>query len=210
MRRSLLVVLLAVLVSVPAVAKLPSHPESIKPLFAGEDNAICTAWSLDEKRGLWMTAAHCTVYVVDIEDENVQLTIPIENLMIDGRPVTAGMIDIENDLAVLQADVHAPALKLGSYPKVGDLVTVYGYPGGWQAPLPTWHFVSNPFFKFYGRDWMLLDGSVWPGHSGSPIIDRKGRVIGLVQAHGTGRYTGMTFASSWSTLNAFIVNTLPQ
>ena len=207
MHRSLLVVLLAIFVSAPLAAKLPSRPESIKPLYAG-DQAICTTWSLHQKLGLWMTAAHCVVRMEEVD--GAELLIPIVGLQITGKPVTTGRVDVQNDLAVMQADVHEPALSLGPYPDVGDEVTVYGYPGGWKIPLATWLRVSNPFMMEWGRGWMILDGSVWPGHSGSPVLDRKGRVIGVLQAHDTERYTGMTFASHWGTFRAFVANALPS
>ena len=204
MRRALLAALLALLVlTVPVVAKLPSHPESITPLFSGE-NVICTTWSVNEKKGLWATAAHCLFSWYEID--GFVTAVPTANLNIKGTPVTGARADMDADLALMEADVHAPGLKFGAYPHMGELMTVYGYPGGLNTPLASWLFVSNPYVTFFDRDWMVLDGSVWPGHSGSPVLDKKGRVVAVVLAHGQGRYSGMTFASTWQQLQAFIAD----
>lgn len=204
MRRQFLLLLLTLFLLADTVgAKLPSHPESVKPLFSGT-RGICTTWSVNEQAGYWVTAAHCIVYWADIDGE--QTLLLREDLRIATMPATPVKVDETNDLALLQADVHAPAFRLGKYPAVGDEVTVYGYPGGWGAPLPTWLRVSNTFFKFdgYPKTWMVLDGSIWPGHSGSPVLDKKGRVVAVAQAHGTNRYVGSTFVSPWAVFSAFV------
>lgn len=206
MRRLLLAFLVPAILTIPVAANLPTHLDSIKPLFMGEQ-AICTTWSLDQKAGLWVTAAHCTASTEYTEDG--EFTVLYENLTIAGQPATVTYRDLVFDLALLVADAHEPGLRLGEYPKVGDVVTVYGYPGGLLAPFATWLHVSNPFLVAYGRQWMVLDGHVWPGHSGAPVLDRKGRVVGIVQAHGTDRFAGMTLASAWGVFHAFITNAHP-
>ena len=200
--QKILALLLVVLLAAPALAKLPSHPESVTPLFSGED-AICTAWSINEVKGYWATAAHCTRYWADID--GAWILMPLQNLTIGEKPAIAKKVSLELDLAVLQSETHARAIKLGKYPEVGAEVTVYGYPGGVQTPLATWLRVSNQYLEWEGK-WMVLDGHVWPGHSGSPVLDHKGRAVSLVQAHGQGRYSGMTFTSPWSVLRAFIAD----
>ena len=204
MRRTAFISILTfVLLVLPVTAKLPAHVESIKPLYVGEQ-AVCTTWALNKKAGLWMTAAHCVAFWADIDGEWTM--VRYANLVIAGKPATIVKVDPEDDLALLHADVHERGFRIGNYPSVGDEVTVYGFPGGWISPIPTWLHVSNTFMTFEGtaRAWMLLDGSVWPGHSGSPIINKHGKVIGVVQAHGTDRYAGATFASAWTDFHAFI------
>ena len=208
MRRAFLIILFcfAVLTS-PATAKLPYNLYSIKPLYNG-DQAICTTWSLNKEKGLWVTAAHCVQFEAEMDGE--WIWIQFADLQIAEKPVTIVRLDLMNDLALLSADVHVKALEFGKYPQVGDFVTVYGFPAGWKTPLVTWLHVSQPFLVLGGRYWMLLDGHVWPGHSGSPVLDKKGHVIAVVQAHGLDRFSGMTFTSAWVSLSAFITNALPQ
>lgn len=202
-RRSLAILLIVCLAfSGTVLAKLPKHPESITSLYSG-DRPICTTWSLNKAKGLWMTAAHCVVYEAEVE--GVPQLLENGNLRIKTQPATVVKRSQDLDLALLQADVHEAALKFGRYPQIGDLVTVYGMPGGWQAPLPTWLRVCNTYFKFPGepKAWMVLDGSIWPGHSGSPVLDDHRDVIAVAQAHGTDRYSGATFTSTWIDLKAF-------
>lgn len=204
MKKALVIASVMALSALPLSAKLPSHPESIKPLFS-HDAAICTTWSINARKGLWMTAGHCVLSTIETEEGEL-VKIPTPDLNIDKLVAVVIKLDTHNDLAMLQADVHERGLRLGSYPHVGDEVNAYGYPGGLLAPLPTWLHVSNPFMTAWGRGWMVLDGAIWPGHSGSPVLDRKGKVIAVFQAHGTERFTGLSLASPWDILRGFVAD----
>ena len=208
MRKSLAIALVLVLFALPLGAKFPSHLSSVRPLLSGDTN-VCTAWSINERKGLWMTAAHCVVGLVVSEDQQALRLVVDDHLFIADQHASVVKYDTDADLAMLRADVHEPGLKLGAYPHVGDEVTVYGFPGGLRAPFATWLRVSNTFMKFgYPGEvgFMVLDGSVWPGHSGSPVIDRKGKAIAVVQAHGTDRFSGMTLVSPWDVLKGFVAD----
>jgi len=203
MRRAVLSVLLAVVFYTTTSAKLPWHAESIRPLMSGEQG-ICTTWSLNRVKGYWVTAAHCVEYWAEVDEALVLL--PRENLRIAGKVATVVQKDSFNDLALLRADEHAPALHLGRYPHVGDEVTAYGYPGGWGAPFATWLRVSNAYFKpsSGAQAKMVLQGTLWPGHSGCPLLDSKAQVIGVGQWQGSDRWTNLTLVSAWTDLHAFI------
>lgn len=214
-----LVIALVMALSVPLSlgAKLPNHPESIQPLTS-EGRGICTTWSVNKLKGLWATAAHCVMGTFEDLDtgESFDIAWPLE---IDGKPAEVVRISKFGegwDLALLSADVHEPGLKLGDYPKVGDEVTVYGFPGGWLTPVVTWLRVSNPFHmwdKEVGMLWranMLFDGNFFPGHSGSPILDKKGRVVSVVQGAFGDRFRGLALGVPHSVLKDFLVDAVEK
>lgn len=207
-----LMVLAGILLISPVQAALPKHFESVQPLMSN-DRAICTTWSADEKRGIWITAGHCVASLVTDLDtgETFTLTWP---LAIDGQPAEVTKLSPlgEWDIAVMKTNVHYPALKLGNYPRMGDEVTVYGFPGGFRTPIPTWIRVSNGFQQWapdMRMPWiasMLFDGNIWPGHSGSPILDRKGRVISMAQGGFLDRFAGLNLGIPWSILRGFLID----
>jgi len=196
------------LLTVPLIAKLPPNLDSVTVL-QGPD---CTTWSVNESKGLWVTAAHCVVNIGIVEDTGDSF-IETWPLAIHGKPVTILKYSPleEYDIALLQSDVHTPALKLGKYPQVGDQVTVYGFPGRFNSPFPTWLRVSNPYQKWADDQrvpWianMVFDGNVWPGHSGSPVLDRQGKVVSLVQGFHK-HMIGLSLGIPWSILRSFLVD----
>ena len=217
MRKVLAIVLVLGLFAAPLGANLPKHQNSVQALTS-EGNAICTTWSVNKPKGLWVTAAHCVMQTGIVEDTGDAYTVtwPLE---IEGKPALVVLISPFGsgwDLALISADVHEPALKLGKYPEVGDEVTVFGLPGGMRGYFPSWVRVSNPF-HMWGKDdlsyWkanMIFDGNIWPGHSGSPILDRKGRVISVAQGGFADRFHGLTLGVPWSVLKDFLTDAQEQ
>ena len=225
MKRVISLLILITLCVSPLLAKLPSNPSSIQPLWAdyitidwstGQETpihgVICTTWSINEKKGFWMTAAHCVqpevVWTVpsdpNVQPERVETPAYRE---IDGKVATIVKVDYKIDLALLYADVHQPGFRFGAYPAVGDTVTVYGFPLGWTDPIATWLRVSNQFIASKWQDgvgYMVFDGAIYHGHSGSPVIDRKGKVISVVQA-GIDDGNVMALGAPWDVLGNFMI-----
>ena len=205
-RRALLAILLALFLrSEPLSAALSfeRHLSSITYLVENE-GVQCTTWSINERQGLWITAAHCAV--IETEDGDIYA----RTLFLRTKPVTVVRFDLSSDLALLKADVHRPGLRLGWLPAAGDAATVYGYPLGIPAPVALFVHVANPWYPYEG--WpqaMLFSGHGWPGHSGSPIFDRRGRVISVCQAtvvHGSRGDVGGMLGVAWAPLKAFGVD----
>lgn len=171
------------LIGKPAVAAAPAPPPpAVVPLTAYGHGIICTAWSINEKKGYWATAGHC------IEPDQVYFILD--------QPVTVVEDDDQDDIAILKTTIGGPALDIAStQPEVGDDVWVPGFPlanhkiivafgriMALDADIP----VSQGFFeppKIYTV--LLTDATILPGHSGSPIFHGR-KVVSLAQIGGQG------------------------
>lgn len=128
---------------------------------------ICTAWSLNEQRGYWGTAAHC---------------MGDEPLTINGEPVTPIYVNHRLDIAVLRGP-REEAIPLGRQsPKGGETITLLGFPNGWNV------FVVERGIVHYAHAWlsprhprMIMKLEARHGHSGSPILNDRGEVVSILQ-----------------------------
>lgn len=117
----------------------------------------------------------------------------------DKRRAEAKLIgsDAKTDLALLKTEVKGQMspLSLGDSQllRVGDVVLAIGNPFGYS------HTVTSGIISAKGRvigtgpydDFLQTDASIHPGNSGGPLIDIRGRVIGIntaveSQGHGIG------------------------
>jgi S1-C subfamily serine protease len=106
----------------------------------------------------------------------------------DGRtlPATAAEVGVLGDLGVAYVEGRLP--QVGSYgasPRPGDEVTVVGYPGGEELTLSPGTVVDllpGGGYGIPGRI-MRLTSRVVPGNSGGPVLDRRGKIAGVVYAY---------------------------
>ena len=104
----------------------------------------------------------------------------------DGRIVKARLvgIDLATDIAVLQADdMRVDAVNIGDSDRlrVGDVVFAVGYPLGLEQS------ISLGIISGLGRsassdslqDFIQTDAAINSGNSGGPLLDSRGRLIGI-------------------------------
>jgi len=106
----------------------------------------------------------------------------------DGREFTPRLVavDPEADLAVLQIDVHdLPAIELGSSQqlKPGQLVFAFGFPwgvaGGATSGVVIGVGAQVGDMVSTRNEWVAASLHLRPGHSGGPMVDANGRLIGI-------------------------------
>ncbi len=115
----------------------------------------------------------------------------IEVAMADGSKVTGRVVgtDPSNDLAVISVSVppdelHPVTLGDSSNLRVGQRVIAIGNPFGLERTLTTGvisslgRTIQSPDNRFIGEI-IQTDAAINPGNSGGPLLDSRGRVIGV-------------------------------
>jgi S1-C subfamily serine protease len=119
----------------------------------------------------------------------VQAADRVAATMADGGRLTATLVgtDPGTDLALIRADASSlPYVTLGdsSLLRVGQLVIAIGNPFGFQSTVST-GVVSALHRALRGRQGRLIEDIVQhtaplnPGNSGGPLVDSRGRVVGI-------------------------------
>jgi S1-C subfamily serine protease len=142
----------------------------------------------------------------------------IEVALFNGRTFAAQLVgdDPSSDLAVLKIDAPPDMLfpvTLGDSTqlKVGQRVFAIGNPFGLERTLTT-GIVSSLNRSLPGRSrtrlrsMIQIDAAINPGNSGGPLLDSRGRLIGMntAIASKTGQSTGVGFAIPASTITRFV------
>jgi len=140
----------------------------------------CTAFSINQSRHIYATAAHCTGI----------------DMKLDGNPVGMLYRNDANDLMVLQtAAPGKPALKARTKDiKQGLSVAALGYGWGWDQPMLRTGAISIADISpkdFGSRPHTLFDFPFIGGMSGGPIVDSEGHLVSIVQQSNTREVAGM-------------------
>ena len=81
----------------------------------------------------------------------------------------------------------------------GTPVAFTGYPLRMGRPLTSKGYIAARY-----PDQLIVDKSVWPGASGSPVYTAEGKVIGLILKTGLGLGTGLTYAAPADAIMNFL------
>ena len=179
-RRLITITLVLTLIILPFPGSLFAGTSRLLSVQALQQHGetFCTAFSINERIGMWVTAAHCA--------SQIQLE-PFGTSTIMGKGVWVIAIGMPtSDTAVIQSGAHAPALHLSRRAiQVDDEITVIGYPYGLARIVTrgTVGAVSIPVIHpdtdyFMTSDVLVI--TVAPGNSGSPVLNTNGDVVGLL------------------------------
>lgn len=111
----------------------------------------------------------------------------LQVMLEDGRKLPAQVLaqDKENDVAALAIDANdLPTIDLGDSRQVraGQWVLALGHPWGVPHVLTAGVVIGAgddlPEMQS-GREWIALGLKLRPGHSGGPLVDVEGRLIGV-------------------------------
>jgi S1-C subfamily serine protease len=174
------------------------------PLPDGGGPATGSGFLVDHE-GTILTNAH-------VVDGSSEVTVKLGE---EGETLEAEVLgaDISTDLAVLRVDseqVQAAPLQLADSEgiKVGDAVVAIGNPFGLDRTVTTGivsglqREISAPN-GFTISDVIQTDAAINPGNSGGPLLDARGRVIGVnsqIATAGGGGNVGVGFAVPTSTV----------
>lgn len=181
MRRALLALLLFVVgcavgcAPVPAFHASPPLPLSDVVIVETIAGTRCAGSLVGE---FVLTAAHC---------------VPIQPAIVTMRDGLASLgdvvaIDSETDVAVLRTGLPPGRLSIGPAPRAGDEVTAIGHPDGarWAAMHGSVAIARRWIRETPAREHVLLDLAAIGGMSGGPVLDARGRVVGVMSFRVTG------------------------
>lgn len=165
---------------------------------ARERRGSGTAFVVDAPAGLLVTTSFVVADAKSIE------------IVLDGEravPATVVAADEDTQLAVLRVDAAAlrglTALTWGDSraAQVGDAVVMVGFPYE-LGRLASRGIVSGTSTRVGdGREYLITDARILPGHAGGPLLDARGRVVGVAVA---------VFGTPASTSTATIGITVPS
>ena len=134
------------------------------------------AGSIWHPDGLIVTNTHV------VGSNDLQVTLP------DGRDLPARLLahDKEIDLAALAVEADGlPAIELGDSRELvpGQLVLAMGHPWGVPGAVTSGVVIGMGSdlqeSPVAGREWVVADLRFRPGHSGGPMMDAEGRLVGI-------------------------------
>jgi len=132
-----------------------------------------TIWHPD---GLILTNSHVA------RSRKLRITLP------DGRRSAAHLLarSRDLDLAALSVDLSdLPAIELGDSAALhpGHWVMAFGHPWGVEGAATAGVVIGQgaelPETPNFGRDWLAVGLHYRPGHSGGPLVDSSGRLVGI-------------------------------
>lgn len=108
------------------------------------------------------------------------------------------------DLATFKGGAFKPAVVEidGSIRADGTPVAMTGYPLFNTIPVTARATIAG--YLTDARGLIMIDHAFWPGGSGSPVYDERGRVLGMMILAGTQMSAGLSYAVRGSALAAFI------
>jgi serine protease Do len=126
-------------------------------------------------RGLILTAAHV------VERTPVRVVLP------SGAELPADVVahDRRRDLAALRVDADdLPAIELGAARSLrpGSVVVAVGHPWGVEGAVTAGVVIAPPGEMGPSGEpsrWLVADLHLRPGHSGGPVVDPAGRLVGI-------------------------------
>lgn len=163
--------------------------------------------------GLFVTNEH----VVRDQAASGTVTLVLDSALKTQRVLQAKVVrsDKESDLALLRVEgaKDLPALALGSDEKLAELEELvgFGFPFGTalstdkkEYPAISVNVCSITSLRRKDGDLhrIQLDGALNPGHSGGPVLDKSGKVVGVVVSGVVG--AGINFAIPVSQLARFV------
>lgn len=118
-----------------------------------------------------------------VTNAHVAHTRRLQIVLQDGQTFPARILARDNryDLAALAVDAHdLPSMKLGDSKKLvaGQWVLALGHPWG-ETGATTAGIVIGQETSADERQWLTVDLRLRPGHSGGPLIDSKGQLVGI-------------------------------
>jgi serine protease Do len=145
-------------------------------------NGAGTIW---HSAGLIVTNAHV---VMDYSRYGATVSRALNVILPDGRSLPAKVLaaDPERDLAALSVLAEdLPTIELGNSRQLrpGDWVMAVGHPWGIEGAVTGGIVIglgaALPELPQSSKEWIAVSLHMRPGHSGGPLVDVNGRLVGI-------------------------------
>jgi S1-C subfamily serine protease len=155
-----------------------SLPEDMEKAMDGvvviRAGQITASGAIVSPNGYILTAAHA---VSGVNEVGVVLK--------NGLELTASVVRIDTiqDVALIKIPGeghHALGLNFGDAAKIGSELYAIGAPAGEKLSSSVTHGVVSGYREIGGQKFIQTDASISPGNSGGPLLDKSGKVIGVV------------------------------
>jgi S1-C subfamily serine protease len=179
---------------------------TIEASFGVEEETAGSGFVVDARRGLIVTASHVVAPVPAGATQPTPATA-VRIVLGDGARADVHLVgyDLFEDTALLQVDpgrLGLRALRLGRAQalRVGESVAVIGSPFENRTSLSTGivsqldRQIAAPGVCFRTTGVIQTDAAVNPGNSGGPLLDARGRVVGMVTAIDKDAVGGVAYA----------------
>ncbi len=173
MKRLLAAVVVSLLAVVPLAGDswpLERINRSIAKVTWASDEGSCSAFSINERKGYYITAYHCFAR---------------QGMFVGGVAAQEIAAYPDYDLAVIGSRAR-PALKLGPKPTLGDEVLSLGYGYGAPFTTPVVGLVASHSEMYPESGYSVVPlqwqaPTFYNGMSGGPIVNHSGQVVGVVK-----------------------------
>ena len=179
---------------------------TIEASFGVDEETAGSGFVVDARRGLIVTASH-VVARAESTGTAAEPATAVRIVLDDGTRADAKVLgyDLFEDTALLEvepANLGLRALSLGRARalRVGEPVAVIGSPFENRASLSTGvvsqldRQIAAPGVCFRTTGVIQTDAAVNPGNSGGPLMDARGRVVGMVTAVNPEARGGVAYA----------------
>jgi hypothetical protein len=142
--------------------------------------AQCTGFQVKapSRQEYLVTAGHCA----DLADAVNSIWVIMDNGAVIKRRVIA--VDLKADITLMEPVPGLPALEVAGASYPGESLIILGHGYG----LPTWEVDCHLIGDMDVMDWRetMCSSQAVPGHSGSPVLDPAGHVVGVLSVAGAG------------------------